>query len=269
MVPNSFIRYSAEDEVSADEQRMRLFLFIYFVSSAGLFSRCTFSMEQLLRIANVKTPQRKLQNLQIYETLLMSLEWLITNEYISNPNVDLRSVSVDQLIMVDCIYEGLSIDGYTAEGKYRSKERFTKITKYEFFTLLERTTSRVPLFDLFIYSYIKSFIINRRPSVSIQEQAECCYLSYQQLQDACQVSRDGLRRSLEFLQNSELLDFNKPDNVEKYELDGKMYKATGKYSNLKTVFVLNRPGYEEELKAGIASYIKQNQKLFKYIGGGN
>lgn len=269
MVPNTFIRYPTDDPTPGDERRVRLFVFIYLASSAGLFRKCHFSIEQLLRMMLVKTPQRKLKTLQIYETLITTLDWFVQSEYIESPARPFREFEVWELITVDVLYAGLSIDGYSADGKYRSKESFTKITMYEFYILTERANSRVALLDLSIYSYIKSLIFHRRQGTTIEEHAECCYLSYQQLQDACLVSRDALRRSLEFLQNSELIDFNKPDNIEKYEIDGKLYRATGKFSNLKTVFVINRPGYETELQAGVNNYIRENQKSFKYIGGDN
>lgn len=267
-VPNTFIRYPTEDDTPAEERRVRLFLFIYFASSAGLFHRCSFSIEHLLRMMDVKTPQKNLKQKQIYNTLISALEWFVDNEYISEPDTPFDKAEVYDFFTVECLYEDLAIDGYFSDGKFRIKEKFTKITMYEFYTSISRGNSRIPLINLFTYSYIKSLIIHRRGK-TIQEQAECCYLSYQQLQDACGVSRDGLRCSLEFLQNSELLDFQKPDNIEKFSPSGKAYRAAGKFSNLKTVFAINKPGYEAELKAGVENYIRENQKQFKYIGGGS
>lgn len=265
-VPNTFIRYSDQDEIAATDIQFKLFLYIYFSTSLGIFETCSFSIEQLLRMSGMRTERKHLKRISRYSDLLKTLDWFVENEYIAKSEKPFCSYLPQETITIHYTGEDLPIDGYLSNGKYKISERFTKITRYEFYALTAFNTSANALLDLFAFAYIKSLIIHRRKDkFAIQEKPECCYLSYDTLAIACDVSRNTIVKSVQHLNDMGLIVCQKPDNIEKFENKVKYNVSTSKFSNLKMVYVLNIPGYEKELECGIQKYMNDNKVCFKYL----
>lgn len=217
-------------------------------------------------MSGMKTERKHIKRISRYSDLLKALDWFVEHGYIVQPEKQFCSYLPQETITIHYTGEDLPINGYLSNGKYKISERFTKITRYEFYALTNFNTSANTLLDLFVFAYIKSFIVHRRKDkFTIQEKPECCYLSYDTLAIACDVSRNTIRKSVQHLNDIGLIVCEKPDNVEKFEKNIKCNTAVGKFSNLKMVYVLNMPGYEEELIYGIQKYIEDNKAHFKYL----
>lgn len=264
-VPNTFIRYKNTDLIQSTDIQFKLFLYIYFSSSLGIFETCIFSIEHLLRMTGVRRELKHIKRNSKYADLLGALNWFTENGYILPPDKPFEEYDVRDIITIHYLGEDLPIEGYLPNGKFQIKEQFTKITRYEFGSLTYFNESSNSLLDLFIYAYIKSLIIHRRDKYTIEEKPECCYLTYETIATACDVSRNTAVKSVQRLSDLKLIAFEKPDNIEKFKDQRGLRVAAGKFSNMKTVYVLRNSEFEQELECGIEKYIKSNQKQFKYI----
>lgn len=261
-VPNYFIRYKSDVNLSALEMQMRLFLFIYHVKSFGRFGSYTTSLEYLLREIGLNGSRKDLKRTKYYSVLTSTLHWFIENDYIKiKPNQDLETISIDQIIE---IYHSSSAD------KFSPIHKFTKLTMREYQTLINVNENRNKLADLHVYAYIKSLVNKRKENENIKDAPECCILSHEQISKYCKLSSGTIANTINHLKELNLLASQKPDNVQRVvPMEDVPYINVfiDKYFNTQTVYVLKNNNYIQELIAGAEKYINEIVEKYRTVKG--
>lgn len=263
-VMNDFINDSFED---GELGRIKLFLYSFLKTHQGFFPECMFNMKYLMEIVGSQASSHLFAT-KLYRDVIAALNWFVDNEYIMAPEKPFDEYKKDELIIVRYLENGFTIGGQTYAGKNKLEESFTKLTEYEYNAI--KGTKNAPL-DLQVFLFIKMKIFPRAEYMSIEDRAESYHLSYDDITEACGISKPATIRSIKRLKEFKLIASEKPANFEKFARVAGLKAAIGTstYSNLKTVYVLYKPGWEEELKYGVKQYVEQAKELFKYKGDDN
>lgn len=210
----------------------KLFTYVFLKMNTPPSRKIYFTLYDLLKSSGIRKPKiestRTQDLINILQEFVNSGELCPTKYLISN-------FKLKENIIADCFLDD------------HSGERWVALTFSEYHSLLGNNGSTNRMRDLLIYLYIKSYIWKRRDDESMR--SESGVLSQKQISEDTLINRKGIIAIIHHLQNDlKLIRFCKVKN---------QYRDDHKYFNAKTVYVLDKPGCEDELASGVREYVRR------------
>lgn len=209
----------------------KLFTYVFLKMNTPPSRRLFLTLYDLQRLSGVKSPRSTSTRVRNLTNALQ--EFVDSGElYVGCDSI--HNFKLKDNIIADCFLD----DGIG---------RWVALTFSEYQSLFENNSSTNRMRDLLVYLYIKSCIWKRRDDES--PRSESGVLSQKQISEDVLINRESLSAIIRHLQDDlELIRFCKVKN---------QYRDEHKYFNAKTVYVLNKPGCEDELASGVREYVRR------------
>lgn len=251
---NSNHGYQFDDTLSKQFIAYRVVLYAYMDLHKSIEGRVGTTLAELLKLANINTSSH-MRRKAGYSILIECLMWFIENEYIEIRHLDKKIQTTDDLLKVKYA-DGLviTINGIgfypfailDNDGIFKNNEPFITIT-YGEFELLTRNIDDGTLSKFLCYMIVKHEIGWRADFHQIERYPKSKILTKQYLARQVGCSPTVARLYLEFFTDNNLLVRKK--------VPGDFSGHTHPY-----IYALNEPGWEDEIKYGIAKFRKEASK---------
>lgn len=249
-IPYSFLTDNNHDS----DIKMRVLLFSYIQYNLTGASEVNTSLKHIMYHAGLSSVRSAKKSPKL-EEVLTALHEFEEEGYISLPDKPLDEMGFSDLFTIKVLYGGIPIDGYKADGTYKLEGQFVKIEFEQYKRIILENHSRTNITDFYIFTYIKAHIFNRGKSQTIEERAESWGISYNDMSIAAGIDPTTVKNTVERLDNDmHLIKYSHPKNIRRGYKDGKVRVLKENCFNLKTVYVLNKDGWEDELAWGMKSY---------------
>lgn len=249
-IPYDFLTENDHDS----DVKVRVFLFSYIQYNLTAASKVNTSLRDIMYHAGLSNVQRAKKSPKLKE-ILIALHEFEAEGYISLPKKPLNEIGFSELFTIEVLYGGIPVDGYKADGTYILEGQFVKIELEQYNRIILENHSRTNITDFYLFAYIKAHIYYRGTSQTIKDRAEAWALSHNELSAAAGIDVSTVRKTIERLDNDmHLIKYSRPKNIRRGYKDGNARVLKENFFNLKTVYVLNKDGWEEELDWGMKSY---------------
>lgn len=210
----------------------KLFIYVFLKMNTPPSKKTYLTLYDLLKSSGMRKP--KIESTRAQDLINILQEFVNSGE-LCTTKYSISNFKLKENIIADCFLDD------------RSGERWVALTFSEYYSLLEKNNSTNRMRDLLIYLYIKSYIWKRRDDESMR--SESGVLSQKQISEDTLINRKGVIAIIHHLQNDlKLIRFCKVKN---------QYRDDHKYFNAKTVYVLDKPGCEDELASGVREYVRR------------
>lgn len=209
----------------------KLFTYVFLKMNTPPSRRLFFTLYDLQKLSGTRSPRSTSTRVRNLTSALQ--EFIDSGElYVARDSI--YTFKLKDNIIADCFLDDCI-------------GRWVALTFSEYQALLENNSSTNRMRDLLVYLYIKSCIWKRRDDES--PRSESGVLSQKQISEDTLINRESLSAIIHHLQNDlKLIRFCKVKN---------QYRDDHKYFNAKTVYVLDKPGCEDELASGVREYVRR------------
>ena len=213
----------------------------------------------MLEFYGYKTTSRKPK---AFKEILDVLEYMINNQMIEVKQ-DLDSLSYDTGIEIKIIPQN-----------FDSTEKFAKLTSSQFDTIMMADSSLNRESILVAFLYINSYI-GCRPRQndgsdyeSAKDNPEAFFKSIKHMSEELSMSKDTINQCIEYLTNS---TDERDALLIKKEVGSVQPDKTKPPQNVPNIYVLNKEGYEQEIKWALDKIVQlyRTDEFYPFVKGNN
>ena len=260
-IPYNFLTKNGHDS----DKKIRVLLFSYIQYNLTSASKVNASFKDIMYHVGLSNKQRAKDSPKLKEVITALYEFE-EEGYILLPDKPIENMNFHEMFTMEVMYGGIEIVGYKDDGGYILGERFVKISIHEYENIIFEHHSLTNPTDLFIFAYIKAHIFNRGKSQTIEDRAEAWQFSHNELSTAAGIDVSTVRNAVKRLDSDmHLIKYSHPKSIQRGYKDGKVKVLKDNYFNLKTVYVLNKDGWEDELAWGMKKYRNDSYNKFGEI----
>lgn len=257
-IPNMFIQTNLKKQFGLHRifyivwimiDRNRNYEDVSYISIGNILTMCKYKV----------LPKRKPK---VFYEVIKCLFFLRENNYIEC-SIDPFSISFKDAIQIKII-----------KKNFDSEYNFTKLEGKCFDEIMSMNTSVSTEILLTIYLYIKSYIINRKPSdqennsgnISSQNRPEAFWRSIDSMAKELAMSKDTINQCVYYLSHGD--EFNEPLLI-KHDVGSVLDKKNNIPKNVPNIYVLNQEGYEKEIEWAIQKMLEvyQVDEFFPHKSG--
>ncbi len=217
------------------------------------------TIRKVLEFYGYKTTSRKPK---AFKEILDVLEYMINNQMIEVKQ-DLDSLSYDTGIEIKIIPQN-----------FDSTEKFAKLTSSQFDTIMMADSSLNRESILVAFLYINSYI-GCRPRQndgsdyeSAKDNPEAFFKSIKHMSEELSMSKDTINQCIEYLTNS---TDERDALLIKKEVGSVQPDKTKPPQNVPNIYVLNKEGYEQEIKWALDKIVQlyRTDEFYPFVKGNN
>lgn len=217
------------------------------------------TIRKVLEFYGYKTTSRKPK---AFKEILDVLEYMINNQMIEVKQ-DLDSLSYDNGIEIKIIPQN-----------FDSTEKFAKLTSSQFDTIMMADSSLNRESILVAFLYINSYI-GCRPRQndgsdyeSAKDNPEAFFKSIKHMSEELSMSKDTINQCIEYLTNS---TDERDALLIKKEVGSVQPDKTKPPQNVPNIYVLNKEGYEQEIKWALDKIVQlyRTDEFYPFVKGNN
>ena len=217
------------------------------------------TIRKVLEFYGYKTTSRKPK---AFKEILDVLEYMINNQMIEVKQ-DLDSLSYDTGIEIKIIPQN-----------FDSTEKFAKLTSSQFDTIMMADSSLNRENILVAFLYINSYI-GCRPKKndgsdyeSAKDNPEAFFKSIKHMSEELSMSKDTINQCIEYLTNS---TDERDALLIKKEVGSVQPDKTKPPQNVPNIYVLNKEGYEQEIKWALDKIVQlyRTDEFYPFVKGNN
>lgn len=217
------------------------------------------TIRKVLEFYGYKTTSRKPK---AFKEILDALEYMINNQMIEVKQ-DLDSLSYDTGIEIKIIPQN-----------FDSTEKFAKLTSSQFDTIMMADSSLNRESILVAFLYINSYI-GCRPRQndgsdyeSAKDNPEAFFKSIKHMSEELSMSKDTINQCIEYLTNS---TDERDALLIKKEVGSVQPDKTKPPQNVPNIYVLNKEGYEQEIKWALDKIVQlyRTDEFYPFVKGNN
>lgn len=262
-IPTSLlIPENINEDTDFHKIRSELFVRSFFHFNESLNGFVKFSSEEIGELIGLTCNKYKLTSRDRYKNIVSVLKEYITDEKI----IPITEQNLDTKLEKHLIFRNNIIEpGYTGKDHILTGGRFVPLTIEEYEAIIQERDKDEgfsnPLIDLHVYLFIKSFIYIRSKRDSEKMRPECCLLAIEQISDGCGISKDRAKESIDFLRNfAQVIASTYPKRIRCVKNNSYSFEIP------KTVYVLKKSGYEQELMNGKEKCMREFKNYLKANG---
>jgi len=255
--PNEYIQGNIKTKFGVSRKFYITYILIDKYRSYEDYSWIT--IRKVLDFYGYKTTSRKPK---AFKEILDVLEYMINNQMIEVKQ-DLDSLSYDTGIEIKIISEN-----------FDSTEKFGKLTSSQFDTIMMADSSLNRESILVAFLYINSYI-GCRPRQndgsdyeSAKDNPEAFFKSIKHMSEELSMSKDTINQCIEYLTNS---TDERDALLIKKEVGSVQPDKTKPPQNVPNIYVLNKEGYEQEIKWALDKIVQlyRTDEFYPFVKGNN